>query len=222
MSETTPTAAEKNALSKPLPVWLGAGVVGLAAGAGVMLLAMHGFGYRVQPPAPPAPAVAMGGGGGGMMGMGGGGGGARGKRNLTSLVAKLELLTGGSLHVELDSDQATKIAAALKQLDQAEGLNDEAALAQLQSLEAMLTPEQKAVVDSIGLPFGGRPGGGMPSAAAPSGSATGGTSVAPPMMMGMGSGVPPDPNENPFHQEVNQKRLRDLLARLKSDLSAKP
>ena len=29
MSETTPTAAEKNAFRKPVPVWLGAGVVAL-------------------------------------------------------------------------------------------------------------------------------------------------------------------------------------------------
>ena len=90
---------------------------------------------------------------------------------------------------------------------------------------ALLTPEQKDAVAAIGLPFGrggggGGPGGprgasGRPGAGGPPGAGGGppGAGGPPPagMMMGMGGG---NPDENPFSQEANQKRLRDLLARI--------
>ncbi len=40
------------------------------------------------------------------------------------------------------------------------------------------------------------------------------------MGMGMGMGGGPPPDENPFTQEANQKRLRDLLARIAPDSAA--
>lgn len=210
MSEA-PHAGQQRQIPQIIPVIL---LVGMALGAGGTYSAMQALGYR-QPPRPvatdqaPAPG-GMAAPGGAMMGMGGmgmGGGGARGKRNLTSLVGKLELLTRSNLHVELDATQSEKIAAKLAELDQLEKMTADDAQAQLDDLEALLTPEQKAVVDSIGLPFGGRPGGGG-GPGAPGAPAGGG----PPMGM-MGGGGPPD--ENPFRQEANETRLHDLLGRLK-------
>jgi hypothetical protein len=158
----------------------------------------------------------------GMGGMGGGGGGAAaaGKRNLTSLVGKLELLSRANLklHVELDPDQVKNIAEQLAALDAAETMTAEEAQSHLESLEALLTPEQKETISLIGLPGGGpggqRGGGGPPGPGGAGPGGPGGPPGGPPMMgmmMGMGGG-PPD--ANPFAQETNQKRLRDLLTRL--------
>jgi hypothetical protein len=169
----------------------------------------------------------MGGGMGGMMGGGGGGG----KFALTSLVGRLELLSRPDLklHVELNEEQSKAIAAKLAALDKAETMTGDEAQEALDALEALLTPEQKEVVNTIGLPrggrggggggrgAGGRPGGGPPGAGGPPGGGRGGPPGGGPpggggmMGMGMGGG---NPDENPFTQEANQKRLRDLLARL--------
>lgn len=164
----------------------------------------------------------------GGMGMGGGGfGGGGGKRALTSLVGKLELLSRANLklHVELDAEQAKKIAMLLAEFEQAEKMTADEAQGHVEALEGLLTPEQKETLNLIGLPFGGGgrggPGGGRGGGAAgrpggggaPGGGAPPGGGGAPPMMgmMGMGGG---NPDENPFTQEANQKRLRDLLGRL--------
>jgi hypothetical protein len=182
----------------------------------------------------------MGGMGGGMMGggmMGGGGGGGKGA--LTSLVGKLELLSRPDLklHVELTADQATSIAAKLVEFDKAEKMTGDEAQEAVAALEALLTPEQKEIVGAIGLPGGrrgagggpggggggrgaaGRPGaGGAPGAGGPPGGgpgAGGPPGGGPPGgMMGMGGMGGGNPDENPFTQEANQKRLRDLLARI--------
>jgi hypothetical protein len=165
------------------------------------------------------------------MGGGGFGGGGGGKRALTSLVGKLELLSrpGLNLHVELSPEQSQAIATKLAEFDSAEKMSGDEAQEAADALEGLLTSEQKAVVDAIGLPFGGgggrggggsrgaagRPGGGPPGGAGtPAGGHAGGgpPGGGPPGMMGGGGGGNPD--ENPFTQEANQKRLRDLLARL--------
>jgi hypothetical protein len=226
--------------SNSLPGWIISGILGLAIGAATTVLGMYGYGYRLpesggSEPAVPAagaalPAMPAGGGlagpgGGGPpagMGMGGmGGGGGGGKRNLTALVGKLELLSRPSLnlHLELAAEQVKKIAARLEELEKAETMTGDEAQSHLDALEELLTLEQKETLGLIGLPGGrggggggpgaaGRPGGGGPPGAG--GPPAGG---GPPMMgmMGMG-GAPPD--ENPFTQESNQKRLRDLLSRL--------
>ena len=167
MSEASNKPAGSNALQQPVPSWFGAGLIGLVIGAGGMLIVMRSYapapdtepaievGLPTEgvPSAPPAPggAGAMGGGmmgtgmGGG--GFGGGGGGARGKRNLSSLVGKLELLTRGSLHVELSPEQTAKMAEMLVDLEQAEKMTAEDAQAQLEALEAILTPQQKTIAD---------------------------------------------------------------------------
>ena len=130
------------------------------------------------------PAAGPGGMGGGM-----GGFGPRPKQNLTSFVGKLDLLTRETLHVELTPEQRGKIAEKLVQIDKRESLTDEDATAQLQELEALLSPEQKAVTDSIRLPIN-RAGGMSPG------------------------GPGPAPEENPFRQETNKKQLQDLVARI--------
>ena len=165
--------------------------------------------------------------------MGGGGGG---KRNLTSLVGKLELLSRADLklHVELAADQAKQVGAKLEEISKAEKMTAEEAQSHLDALEALLTEEQKTTLGLVSLPFGrpgvggggrgaaGRPGAGtapVPVAGGPPGGAP------PPMMAmggagGMGGG---SPDENPFTQEANQKRLKDLLGRLlPSSAAAEP
>jgi hypothetical protein len=150
--------------------------------------------------------------------MGGGFGGGGGKRNLTSLVGKLELLSRPSLnlHLELDAEQAKKIALKLEELEKAEQMTGDEAQTHLEVLEDLLTAEQKETLGLIGLPFGrpgggtaGRPGGGGQPAGG--GAGAGRPPAGGPPIMGM-MGGPPD--ENPFTQEVNQKRLHDLLGRL--------
>ena len=166
----------------------------------------------------------MGGGGGGMGGGGGGMGGGGGKRNLTSLVGKLELLSRAdlNLHVELDAEQAKKVAAKLEEINKAEKMTAEEAQAHLEALETLLTAEQKTTLGLVSLPFGrpggGGGGGGLGAAGRPGGAG------APPPLPGAPGGAPPlggaggmgggSPDENPFTQEANQKRLKDLLSRL--------
>ncbi|MFN0021979.1 MAG: hypothetical protein ACKVP0_27340 [Pirellulaceae bacterium] len=177
----------------------------------------------------------MGGGGMGMGGMGGGGmggmgGGGGGKRNLTALVGKLELLSRADLklHVELDSEQSKKVAAKLAEIDKAEKMTADEAQTHLDALEGLLSPEQKTTLELVSLPFGrggaggGRGGGrgaaGRPGAGAATPAATAAPAGAPPAPMAMGGGMGGmgggSPDENPFTQEANQKRLRDLLGRL--------
>ena len=239
MSATSPDLTKPASASNSVPAWIASGILGLAVGAGAMYLGLQ-FNEK---PLPTKPAVAgggpppvgggqmMGGGGMGMGGMGGGGmgggGGGGGKRNLTSLVGKLELLSRADLklHVELDAEQAKQVAAKLEEINKAEKMTAEEAQSHLDALEALLTAEQKTTLGLVSLPFGrpgagggglgaaGRPGAGTPPAPVAGGPPGG----APPPMMamggagGMGGG---SPDENPFTQEGNQKRLKDLLGRL--------
>jgi hypothetical protein len=225
-----------------VPGWIASGVLGLAFGIGGTVVTMQSLATPpAKPPvssaapqaeAAPVAAVAPGpggmpgmGGGGPAMGMGGGGPGAAGKRNLTSLVGKLELLSRANLklHVELDADQVKSIAEKLAALDAAETMTFEEAQSQVDELEALLTAQQKEALSLIGLPGGQRGGGGAPGAGGPPGAGGRGgpPGGAPPMGM-MGMAPPPDPNANPFAQEANQKRLRDLLARLQPGSAGEP
>jgi hypothetical protein len=261
MSQTTSDVTKQSDGASSVPAWIASGILGLAVGAGGMYLGMNFIGPETPKSAvatkstggrpgpgepgggPAVPAMGGGGMGGGGMGMGGGGmggggmgGGGGGKRNLTSLVGKLELLSRADvkLHVELDAEQAKKVAAKLEELDKAEKMTAEEAQAHLDSLEALLKPEQKSTLDLIGLPFGrggagggrgglgaaGRPGAGTqppPVAGAPPGGTV-------PPMAAMGAGGGPgggSPDDNPFAQEANQKRLRDLLGRLSPESAAR-
>ena len=208
-----PSPAPK-ARAKKVPDGIANGVLGFALGAGVTFLAMHFYGPRVLVFSPPPPAdmgltpdgvglTPDGGGPGGGMGgalvnaAGGGNPGAAGKHGLTALVGKLELLSREKLNLKLklDSDQAATIAAELAQIQAAKTLTAEEAQSHLEALESLFTPEQKETVDSIHLPAD-RPAGGT------------GTGED-------GGMVGPADDENPFAQEANEKRLKELLERIK-------
>lgn len=218
MSEASHPSTPPKAKPAQISDGIAKGIIGFVIGAGVSFLGMHFYGPREKfdvpsdvpaqaaspPPGGAAPGGGMGGaaaGGamtppaGGMGAPGGGMGGAAGKRNLTALVGKLELLSRDklNLHLTFDGEQAQKISAELANLESAKTLTDEEAQSRLEALEASLTPEQKETIDAIGLP---RPPGGGPGAGG-----------------GMGAAAP---DANPFVQETNEKRLKDLLERLKS------
>jgi hypothetical protein len=115
----------------------------------------------------------MGGGPGGGMGMmgggGGGGGGPSPKRQLTSLVRKLELLTG-DIAITLSPEQAHQVVAIVGDLQSRPTLTDEEAQPIYDELLAVLNEEQISKQEAIGLPFrrgGGGGGGGSPGGPSP-------------------------------------------------------
>lgn len=207
----------QNRAKKDVAIWLASGVVGILLGAAASAAIVRGMGYQVTlKPAPVqlevasgpaaggggAPAMGMGMGmpggggmsggmGGGMMGMMGGGGGGQPqpKRQLTTLVRKLELLTG-DVAITLSSEQTAAIQTALSELSAIEKLTDDEAKDKHEKLLALLDEQQQAKQEAIGLPF--RRGGGG----------------------GMGGGAPPDPDANPFADEANAKALKSLRERL--------
>lgn len=150
-------------------------------------------------------------GGGGMGGGGMGGGGPRGKRNLTTLVGKLDLASKG-IPFQFDQEQSTKLTAQLGQLEHPETMTQEEAQERCDAMEAMLTDEQKETLASFELPRAGRGVGGGGGAGGMGGAPGGG---GPPPATGgaPGAGAPDD--SNPFQDETNQTRLHSLLDRLK-------
>ncbi|HUY33747.1 MAG TPA: hypothetical protein VMV69_13435 [Pirellulales bacterium] len=237
MSDSSSVPERKSFIQRPMPAWLAAIIVGIALGGGVTYQVMRAVGYDLPDPnknnGPPADMQAMmsrmGGGGAGMMGGGGGGmggmmggGGARGKRSLTALVGKLDLLSKG-LHIDIGTEQAEKIAAKLADLDHTKQMTDDEAQKHLDAIQEVLTEEQQATVAAIELPrgrSGGRGMGGMMAGMGGAGGPPPGSGAMPPGGGGgggpagmMGGGGPPS-DENPFRQETNQKRLHDLLNRL--------
>jgi len=128
-----------------------------------------------------------------MPGMGGPGRrmfGPRPKRDLTSLVRKIELLTG-QIGFTLSEEQAKSLLETLAEVEAAESMSDEDAQAAEKKILAVLTDEQKAQLEAIGLPrrFGrGRRPGAQPQ----------------------------DPDANPFQQEENAKALKRLRQRFAS------
>ena len=130
-------------------------------------------------------------GGGGMPGMGGGGGrGGRtpsSRRGLTTLVRKLDLLTG-DVAVKFSTKQASEIGELLAKATGGEKMTDEQAKTALEAVEAALSDEQKVALERVGLPRRRRGGGG-----------------------GGGNQAPAD--ENPFTEEDNHTALVSLLKR---------
>jgi hypothetical protein len=224
MSDSSASGARQSAIQKPLPGSISSGIIGLAIGAGAMFMTTYYYygpeprpadtgsgagaqsaGGGAQSGGAPGGGMTGGGGGmggGGMTGGGGGmgGGGQRGKRNLTSLVGKLDLVSKGiSLHLE--GDQPAKLAEQLTDLDQPEKkMTEEEAQERVDAIEAILSDQQKETLAQFDLPRGGRRGG-APGGGGPSGPPAG--------------QAPPDDDSNPFQQETNQTRLHSLLGRLK-------
>ena len=196
-------------------IWLMSGVVGLLLGAAGAAGCVQLLGFQVTeiPEKLPTPdaggtsAPSMGGGapggggmmggaggppgGGGMMGMMGGGQGPRPKQQLTTLVRKLELLTG-DVALTLTAEQQLEVAKRLDALAELKTLTDDEAEEKYKDLLALLDDAQKAKQDAIGLPF--RRGGG-------GGGGPGGTQ--------------PPPDANPFESEQNANALQSLRDRVK-------
>ncbi len=207
----------QNRTRTDLPIWLTSGVVGLLLGGAVSVALVKGMGYDLiltsnnvdyipGQPDPSNPQTSTGGSppAGGMMGMGGGmgmgmgmGGGMGGgqpnpKRQLTTLVRKLDLLTG-DIGIRLTDEQVAQAQGVLAELAAKEKLTDEEATASYDQLLALLSDEQKAKQDAIGLPF--RRGGG---------GGGGGGGMAP----------PPEPDANPFEDADSGSALKSLLNRV--------
>src|SRR5437773_3006361 len=190
-----------------LPAVIVSTVSSLAAGVGVGVLAMASYGYHweTRSQANAANPVAEGGRGGpGMMmagmaggpqgmkgpggapGAGGGGRGPSSKSQLASLVAKLDLLTGKPLRLELTDDQKAKIREQLDGLAERDSLGDDEAKTRLETLEKVLEGE-KDILQAVGFRSAGTQAGG---------------------------GRPPTEAANPFKDETNGQHLKTLNAKL--------
>ncbi len=193
-------------------IWLMSGAVGLLLGAAGAAASVQLLGFQVtevpqKQPAPDAGGTSaptmggaggppggggIGGGGGGMMGMMGGGQGPRPKQQLTTLVRKLELLTG-DVALTLTAEQQPEVAKRLDALAELKTLTDEEAEEKYKDLLSLLDDAQKAKQDAIGLPFRRGGGGGF----------------------GGGGGTQPPPDANPFESEQNANALKSLRDRVK-------
>jgi hypothetical protein len=211
---------QRQKTQKTIAVWLAASVIGMLLGSSGSYGIMRLMGYKMMK----AGGQFSGGAGGaasmaeaptmmgGPMGMGpptemGGVGGMGGprpprpKRDLTTLVRKLDLLTG-DIAISLSAEQAAALSDCLKDLEKAGSMSDDDAQAKHDEILAALDETAKAKLDAVGLPR--RPRGGP-------GDAGGG----PGGMGGPGMGGPSE-NElaNPFAEEVEAQALNSLLERL--------
>ena len=161
----------------------------------------------------------MGGRGGGMGAMFGGGGGGRGqnsKRQLTTLVRKLSLLTG-DVAIRLSDEQTQSLLDALADVADQDTMTDDQAKEKYEALSSILTEEQIAKQENVGLPFrrrsrsggGGRGGRG-------GGGGFGGFGG------GGGRGGGGDEDANPFASETSGEALDTLVARLRGEPAPAP
>ena len=205
---------------RTINVWLASAVVGVLLGSTGSYAVMRLKGYELAKSPPPVKGGSaatlsagggmpgMSGGMGGMKGMPGmGGGGPRPKRDLTTLVQKLDLLTG-DIGITLTAEQAARVNGCLKDVEKPAKMSDDQAKAKHDQLMAMLNETQKARLDAIGLPRparGGGPGmgGGMP-----------GMGGGMPGMMGAGAAPKQDEDQNPFQQDAEGKAVKSLRDRL--------
>lgn len=222
MTSNSSNRPNQPSLEKSLPTSIVSGILGLVVGGGLTFLGLQYLGYSSEqtlsgaasasssPPQSTSGGMGGGmmGGGGGMMGggggmMGGGGGmmgggnAPRGKRNLTTLVAKLDLASKG-IAFQLNQQQSSTLAEQLALLEQPEKMTQDEAQERCDALEAILDDGQKETLASFEMPRGARGGGGGGGGGGPAGPPGGG-----------------EPDEsNPFQDETNQARLRSLLERL--------
>jgi hypothetical protein len=197
---------QRHRTERTIGVWLASGVIGLLLGGVGSYAALRLSGHDIHRvsmmpeaqggPAAPAPAM-PGPPAPGMGGMGGMGMEPQPKRDLTTLVRKLDLLTG-DIGIALSAEQAARVGETLKDIEKAEALSDDAAKEKHEAILAVLDDAQKAQVDSIGLPRPSRGGPGGPGAGGPGGP----------------GGSRPEPKPNPFQQETEGKSLASLRAKL--------
>ena len=230
---------QRQRTGKTVIVWLSSGLVGILLGSvgTVAIVCLAGYEVNVTPrlsdvpeadfePVPADPGYEGEGGGmpgmgsgmpgmgGGMPGMGGMGGGRQPspKRELTTLVRKLELLTG-DVGISLSDKQAADLCTALADIEEAETMSDEDAQTTHDKLLALLEEEQNARLEAVSLPRrrgGGRggPGGGGPGG--PGGGGPGGPGGGGPG--GPGGGEEAE-DANPFQEEPNAEALTRLRER---------
>jgi hypothetical protein len=215
---------------KDVAFWVASGLVGILLGAAGAAAAVQIFGYNLvkvlEVPSPDSIApvedtgsqadagsgmgmMGMGGPGGGMGGPGGGmgrgGGGPSPKRQLTTLVRKIDLLTG-DVALNLSDEQTAALAEILAPLKSQATMTDDQATAAYEEIFALLDDDQKAKQDAVGLPFrrGGRGGGGFGGRGGP------------------GGGGEEDESANPFTEEQNAEALQSLLARFGAPAADEP
>jgi hypothetical protein len=228
---------------KTFGIWIGSVLVGLLMGSaltlGALRLSPNGglpgatagspAGNPAASPGAPGPGGGMMGGGMGGGMMGGGMGGPNPKRDLTTLVRKLNLLTG-KIQITLSTEQAASVTTALADMETSEKMSDDDAKAKYDALMALLDDDQKSTLDAIGLPrprgpggFGGGmggpgagmsgPGSGMGGPGAGMGGPGAGMSGPGGGMGGPPGGAPPAADANPFQQELNAEALKSLRQR---------
>ena len=185
---------------KSMGIGIGSLLIGLLLGSALTLGGLRLLGGRFVPGfgsgipeasssvsmEEPSPSGGMGGGPGG--GMGGGPGGPNPQRDLTTLVRKLDLLTG-DIKITMSAEQCVSVAAALEGIETAEVLSDEDAQAKHDALLASLDDSQRSLLDAIGLP-------------------------RPPRGSGGAGGAPPAADGNPFQQPASAEALARLRQRL--------
>ena len=154
-----------------VPAIIVCSVLCLAIGAGAGVVGMTFFGYAVEAPPAPEPAAAKGGGmdkkgapptdKGKDKGKGKGkdkgptkgkGKEPDGRGQLITLVAKLDLLTGKPLQLDLSAEQKSKLREQLSGLTKLDELPDAEARKRTDALVVMLK-EHGEVLEAVGLPI---------------------------------------------------------------------
>ena len=223
---------------KTIVVWLASGVIGILLGSvgSVAIVCLAGYHVEVvrgRPeifPSAPVPGTgeiamddmsgmgmpAMG--GPGMGGPGGGGGRPpRPKRDLTTLVRKIDLLTG-DVGLTLSDEQVGSFLGCLADVETAETMSDDVAQAKHDKILAVLDEDQQSRLDAISLPRR-RPGGGP---GGPGGGGPGGPGGGEPRGPGGGEQAQ---DANPFQEESNAEaltRLRERFGAKDEPAEAKP
>ncbi len=192
-------------------IWFLSGLTGILLGAGGAVAAVQLMGYELTESYSTSDtdydssdeatedSEYAGGMGGGEMGGGGMGGGRWApspKRELTTLVRKIDLLTG-DIALNLSDDQTTALAEILVRLDTQETMADDDAKAAQGEILAVLDDTQKAKQEAVGLPRSGRGRGGRG-----------------------GGGGEDEEDANPFSQEENATALQSLMGRLGAETSS--
>lgn len=134
----------------------------------------------------------------------------RPKRNLTTLVQKLDLLTG-DIGITLTAEQAAAVNDCLQDVEKSAKMSDDEAKAKHEQLMAVLDENQRTRLAAIEIPQpAGGPGLMWPTTGKPK----------PAGMMGGGPPVWEDESQNPFQQAAEGKALKSLHERLVSKVTA--
>lgn len=131
------------------------------------------------------------------------------KRELATLVQKLDLLTG-DIAITLSAEQAAAINDCLKDIENAAKLSDDQAKAKRSQLLAVLTENQLDRLDAIAIPLSASSGG------------PGKTGPLMPGVPGPGSGdaAKQDEKQNPFLEDAEGEAIKSLRERLASKKTA--